>query len=538
MVRKKKILVVCAVVLVIVGLISEGVHMKNKRQRSQDKTAAKSTTATTGTIRQTVEGSGSLEASDVVNVQIPADLEIEEVYVSSGDKVKKGTSLAKVSKASVAKALVEVEETLENIEDQLDDDDDLSTLETTSLKAQKEELTETEEMLKKLEETRIIKATASGIIGTVNVEATTSGTQISNVDSQTSSSESGASATKSASNDTAKTVTATRLASTVSMVTGPQARTMSLLQSSGTKEEKAPEEATTEQKAMTEEATTEQKTTTEEATTEQKTTTEKKTTTQKSSNSTTTQKTVTSPVQQPTSQTGKNTAIAAGTGSTSSAQTGNSSSETDYSDSQITAFTIMKEKNAKVVLSVDELDILSVEVGQTAEISLDAVEDQTFEGTITRVSNTSSSDSGNAKYDVEITLPMEDTMRLGMSASATILVKEASDVLVIPMTALQENGDRTFVYTKQESDGTLSGEVEVETGLSDGSQVQITSGLCEGDVVYYLRSGDSGETSTNEGMKGGMPGAGGVPSENMPSGNGGPGGTAPSGDRRGKPGMN
>ena len=68
-------------------------------------------------------------------------------------------------------------------------------------------------------------------------------------------------------------------------------------------------------------------------------------------------------------------------------------------------------------------------------------------------------------------------MKQGMNASATITTEERKDVLTLPMNALQEQGKKTFVDTEKEADGTLSGEVEVQTGMTDGSTVEITDGL-------------------------------------------------------------
>lgn len=212
------------------------------------------------------------------------------------------------------------------------------------------------------------------------------------------------------------------------------------------------------------------------------------------------------------------------TASVSADSTGSSSSSGDeYSLYEAAAFSIVNEDEAVVSIQVDELDILSVKEGQTAAITMDAVEDQEFEGTITKVSATASGDSSSAKYPVEITLEKTDDMLYGMSASATIQVDEAENAVLIPVNALQEEGNSTFVYTENDGDGNLSGKVEVTTGLSDGSQVEITSGLEEGDTVYYLRTGtDSG------GSEGTFPSMGGGKSGEMPSGgrggSGGPGG--------------
>lgn len=224
-----------------------------------------------------------------------------------------------------------------------------------------------------------------------------------------------------------------------------------------------------------------------------------------------------------------------GTGSGSSSATSDTAQSTqeDVETAKVTAFTISPEENMNLSVSVDELDILSIELDQKADITFDAIEDEVFEGTITSISDTASVNGGVAKYTVTITLPKNESMKVGMNASATITIEDKQDILLIPVSALQERGDKVFVYTQQEEEsGALSGEVEVETGLSDGSNVEITEGLSEGDVVYYTRTAlEEGESGFNmermDGMGGGSMGDqmpfGGGPSGERPSG-GGPGG--------------
>ena len=222
-------------------------------------------------------------------------------------------------------------------------------------------------------------------------------------------------------------------------------------------------------------------------------------------------------------------ASAASSGSVSSVGTTGTS---DYSLYETAAFSIASATEASVSINVDELDILSVKEGQTATVTLDALDGQEFEGTITEVSNEASSGNSSAKYPVTITFEKTEDMLLSMSASATIHVNEAEDAVLIPVDALQEKGDSTFVYTKKDSDGNLSGEVEVETGISNGSQVEITSGLEEGDTVYYLKA-ESSDTSSGQNMPGGMDGQGGMPDMNggeAPSGGQAPSGGGPGGD--------
>ena len=77
-------------------------------------------------------------------------------------------------------------------------------------------------------------------------------------------------------------------------------------------------------------------------------------------------------------------------------------------------------------------------------------------------------------------------MKAGMNASATITVVNKPDVLVVPVEAIQTEDGKSIVYTALDEKGLPSVPKEVETGLSTSTQVEIVSGLEEGDTVYYF----------------------------------------------------
>lgn len=247
---------------------------------------------------------------------------------------------------------------------------------------------------------------------------------------------------------------------------------------------------------------------------------------------------------------GDTEAFAVTSGSDSSSGTGSrsdssdsSSSETSYETSEATAFTLSTQDNFKLPLSVDEQDILSVKQGQTATITLNAVSGQEFEGTVSKVGTVGTTSGSSAKYSVEITIPKQDNMLIGMTAAATINVSESDNAVLIPLSALQEEGGQSFVYTSTDSQGNLSGKTQVETGLSNETQVEITSGLSEGDTVYYESTSTSSDSDNVNIMMGddsdiGGGDMGGGPGGDSDGGNGGGpggGGEAPSG---GAPGSN
>ena len=162
--------------------------------------------------------------------------------------------------------------------------------------------------------------------------------------------------------------------------------------------------------------------------------------------------------------------------------------------------TVPPQDTMKLTVAVDESDISSVKTGMSAEITVNALPDEVFEGEITKVAKSGTGNGGSSKFAVEITLPRQSEMLAGMSASAVISLYEKMDVLTLPAAALTEDGAKTIVYTAlDKKTGELTSPVEVTTGLSDGEVVEILSGLGSGDTVYYayydtLEESDAVET--------------------------------------------
>lgn len=184
---------------------------------------------------------------------------------------------------------------------------------------------------------------------------------------------------------------------------------------------------------------------------------------------------------------------------------GNSDSSIEIS--QVEIFTIAPSDSMVLSVSVDELDINSVACGQNAVITMDAFENKEFSGTINNVGTTATTSGGSSKYTVDIILNKEEGMLQGMSASAIININEANDVILIPSDAISERGGASFVYTGKTDEGQLTDEIQIKTGLSDGTNVEVTEGLSEGDTVYYTVINSQNGADRMEGF--GMPGMGG-----------------------------
>lgn len=186
----------------------------------------------------------------------------------------------------------------------------------------------------------------------------------------------------------------------------------------------------------------------------------------------------------------------------------------------------------EMTMSIDELDISDVAVGQEVQITADAVEGTTYTGVVTKVSVAGTTSGGITTYPVTVRIDETEGLRPGMNVDAEIILESAEDVLAIPSGAVNRGNTVLITADSPSAANAVDQEapegyvyVEVETGISDDSYTQVLSGLQEGDTVAYLQtaSGSDGMAMGAMGMmpSGGMGGMSGAPGGGM---GGGPGG--------------
>ncbi len=165
--------------------------------------------------------------------------------------------------------------------------------------------------------------------------------------------------------------------------------------------------------------------------------------------------------------------------------------------------TVIPPDAMTVEISIDELDILAVAVGQSAEVALDAVPGRSFEGTVEKLDRNGTSSGGNTRYTVTIAIPRDENMLAGMNATAILTVGETDGILTLPVAAISQKGNHAIVYTGcDEANGQLTDPVEITVGVSDGKTVQVVDGLSEGDTVWYLYYEPSSVPSLFAGLAG------------------------------------
>jgi RND family efflux transporter MFP subunit len=130
---------------------------------------------------------------------------------------------------------------------------------------------------------------------------------------------------------------------------------------------------------------------------------------------------------------------------------------------------------------VDEVDAPTVQVGQSAEVRLDAFPGETLKATVRRVAPAASTRSGAVSYTAWLDPdPSQLALKPGMGATIKIATRTKTDALLLPSNAVQPVGRQKIVRLVR--NGRVV-ETEVITGLTDKQQVEIVSGLKEGDLV-------------------------------------------------------
>lgn len=144
---------------------------------------------------------------------------------------------------------------------------------------------------------------------------------------------------------------------------------------------------------------------------------------------------------------------------------------------------LIDTRHMELVVEVDEIDIPLVKLDQEAVISLDALPNSEFKGVVTAIYPIPREEGGVVLYDIKIALeaPENSGIKIGMSASADIVIDEHGNVLTVPSRAIQQDSEgRPMV--KVMSDEQIQ-ERPVVIGLDDGLRVEILSGLREGETV-------------------------------------------------------
>ena len=133
--------------------------------------------------------------------------------------------------------------------------------------------------------------------------------------------------------------------------------------------------------------------------------------------------------------------------------------------------------------SIDETEVGSLVEGMPMRITIGALPDYSSEAVLEYISPKATESNGASQFQIKAAIDPSDThtIRAGYSANAEIVLQEAKGVLSVPESALEFNGDSVFVYLM--SSPQVFERIPVKTGMSDGINIHVLSGLTEGQIV-------------------------------------------------------
>lgn len=178
----------------------------------------------------------------------------------------------------------------------------------------------------------------------------------------------------------------------------------------------------------------------------------------------------------------------------------------EVSSASAIATLVTSQKIAEI--SLNEVDVAKVAVGQKVTLTFDAISDLSISGEVGEVDALGTVSQGVVSYDVKIVFDTQDErIKSGMTVSAAIITDIRQNVLTVPSSAVKSSGDVYYVEifsnaTMTTGNTTITSNTppeqrQVEVGLSDDSSTEITSGLTAGDLVVSRTISGQSNSTTN-----------------------------------------
>ncbi len=187
--------------------------------------------------------------------------------------------------------------------------------------------------------------------------------------------------------------------------------------------------------------------------------------------------------------------------------------------------TIVTERKI-ATLSLNEVDATKVQLGDKATLSFDAVEDLSLTGSVDEIDTVGTVTQGVVSYSVKISFDSQDErIKPGMTVNAAIITDSKTDVLSVPSSAVKTQNGESYVLvfnpeiqnagTAPVTSKTEPARIRVTTGISDESNVEILTGLSEGQQIVTRTTSAAAAASAASRGGAGAAGAGGPPSGGM-----------------------
>ncbi|MDD5068619.1 MAG: HlyD family efflux transporter periplasmic adaptor subunit [Candidatus Pacebacteria bacterium] len=161
-------------------------------------------------------------------------------------------------------------------------------------------------------------------------------------------------------------------------------------------------------------------------------------------------------------------------------------------------------------ISLNEVDIAHIKVGQKVTLTFDAVEGLSISGEVVEMDLVGTVTQGVVNYNVKVAFNTEDDrVKAGMSANAVIVTSTIGNVLAIPNSAVKIRGEKHYVEILPDASGDTSSksgvtssalpiQQEIEIGTAGDTKTEITSGLKEGDKIIVRTIAASASPTTSQ----------------------------------------
>jgi peptidoglycan hydrolase-like protein with peptidoglycan-binding domain len=198
---------------------------------------------------------------------------------------------------------------------------------------------------------------------------------------------------------------------------------------------------------------------------------------------------------------------------------------------------VVSPSRLSAAASISQSDIASLKVGQKAQMTIDGYASDAFTGRISFISSepassSSSATSSSSSTQYSITVSPQSLPKFaksGMTGTLDIVLQQASNVLMVPTSAVSGSAGTSFVRVMQDGQPVFR---QVQTGMATSSYTEITSGLAAGETVVTGQYTDGANSTSSNASQSNRPGGGlfqgggGFPGGGFPGG-GFPGGGAP-----------
>ncbi len=173
----------------------------------------------------------------------------------------------------------------------------------------------------------------------------------------------------------------------------------------------------------------------------------------------------------------------------------NASGSTTATISSNTLAYISNTKSKPIVsVNLSEIDVSKVKTGQKAIVTIDSLPNNTFAGHVIAVNRVGTVSSNVTQYPALVALELDSDLILpNMAATANIIVKTKTDALIIPSSAVTYDGSQASVKVLQKKQPITT---YIETGISSATEIEVVSGLNEGDLVV-ISIASTNENTTN-----------------------------------------